>query len=74
MPRNKKDRPEEIENLGSRIKQIRKELGYKSAETFAYEKGISRSEYSKFEAGRDMRFSSIVKVCNALDVAIDVVF
>jgi transcriptional regulator with XRE-family HTH domain len=53
---------EQIKNLGKRIKELRKKKGFTNYEFFAYENGISRSQYGKYEQGSDMQFSSLVKL------------
>ena len=51
--------------LGERIKDLRIKAGYSNYEYFAFENEISRSLYYKWESGRDMQFSSIVRICRA---------
>ncbi|WP_316801186.1 helix-turn-helix transcriptional regulator [Pedobacter frigidisoli] len=38
--------------IGRRLKVLRKKQGYSSPDHFAYEKGVNRSQYGKYEAGR----------------------
>lgn len=59
-----------LENLGNRLKAIRKKAGYTSAEKFAYKNDINRAQYGKYEVGADLRFSSLVKILNALDISL----
>ncbi|MDF1864559.1 MAG: hypothetical protein P1U70_06985 [Saprospiraceae bacterium] len=60
----------QIALLGKRIKSIRKKKGYSSHETFAYKKEIGRSQYGGYEIGKDMRFSSLLRVLNALGISL----
>lgn len=53
---------DQIQNLGKRIKELRKEKGYSNYEFFAYENKIGRSQYGRYEKGMDMQFSSILKL------------
>ncbi|MEO1263237.1 MAG: helix-turn-helix transcriptional regulator [Bacteroidota bacterium] len=64
----------QIALLGQRIKKLRKELGYTNHETFAYEKEIGRSQYGGYEIGKDMRFSSLLRVLNALGISLEEFF
>jgi transcriptional regulator with XRE-family HTH domain len=64
----------QISNLGKRLKTLRKAAGYSSAEKLAYAKEINRAQYSKYEAGADIRFSSLVKVLEALGVSLEEFF
>ena len=56
---------QQITNLGTRIKKLRKDKGFTNYEFFAYEKKIGRSQYGQYEKGVDMRLSSIIKIANA---------
>ena len=62
MPREKKPRTPELERLGQRIKDLRVAKGYASSETFAFEHGLSRVVYGRWESGEDMRYSSLLRV------------
>ena len=64
----------QIALLGERIKKLRKGSGYSNHETFAYEKEIGRSQYGGYETGKDMRFSSLLKVLNALGISLEEFF
>ena len=58
---------EYLHNLGQRIKAFRKKAGYTSSEKFAYDKGINRSQYGKYEVGINMRYKTLMKIIKALD-------
>ncbi len=60
----------EIENLGKRIRAVRKELGYGNLDSFAYENDIHRAQFGRYEQGEDMRFSSLLKVLKAMDMSL----
>ena len=70
---SKKDNPD-IQKLAARIRAIRKEKGYTNADFFAYEKGITRSQYGRYEAGEDIRFTSLVKLVNAFGMTLEEFF
>ena len=63
-----------IENLGKRIRALRKAKGYTNADFFAYENKIDRSQYGKYERGLDMTFSSILKICEIHDISLEKYF
>jgi len=55
--------------------KIRKEMGYSNGDDLAYDKGINRSQYGKYEAGsQDMRISTLVKVVNKLGLTLEEFF
>lgn len=68
------EKPREIQKLALRIKQLRQERGYTSQETFAYDHGYTLSYYSRLERGEDIRYSSLLKVCSALNVSLEEFF
>lgn len=63
-----------ISELGKRIKTIRQLKGYTNAEKFAYEHEISRSQYAQYEQGKDLRFSSLVKLTDAFGMTLEEFF
>jgi transcriptional regulator with XRE-family HTH domain len=60
----------EYKRLGDRIRSIRIGLGFTSSEKFANEKGLSRAQYAKYENGKNLQFSNLVKVVKALGVSL----
>jgi transcriptional regulator with XRE-family HTH domain len=61
--------------IGLKLKRIRKELGYNNADDFAYDKGINRSQYGKYEAGsQDIRLSSLVRIINSMGLTFEQFF
>lgn len=68
----KRKEPEaELKKLGDRIRNLRISKGYTSYETFAYEHGIPRTQFGRYEKGEDLRYSSLLRVVNAfgMDIA-----
>jgi DNA-binding XRE family transcriptional regulator len=65
--------PEElVKKVGKKMAQLRKELGYKNSDDFAYDKGVNRSQYGKYEAGsQDMRLTTLLKMINKLGLTIE---
>lgn len=61
---------QQLSKLGNRIKALRKAKGFQNYEQFAYQNGISRSQYGRYENGEDLRFSSLLKVLKALDISL----
>ena len=57
-----------LEELGKRIKQLRKEKGFRSYETFAYDIEISRVGMSNYESGNfeDIRLRTLLKIIDGL--------
>lgn len=72
--KNKKAKPlepdEEIKKLGARLRYLRIKAGYTSAETFALDKGISRALYGRYERGKDLRYSSLIRLSNCFGMTV----
>lgn len=66
------DPKEVIKRVGKKMSSLRKELGYKNSDDFAYDKGVNRSQYGKYEAGsQDMRLTSLIKMINKLGMTVE---
>lgn len=63
-----KDIQQSLERLGARIKELRLARGYTNYETFAYKHDLPRAQYGRYEKGSDLRFTSLIKVIEALGV------
>ena len=62
---------QQLENLGERLKEIRREKGYTNYEQFAFDNEIPRAQYGRYEKGHDLRFSSLLKVLKAMDISLN---
>ena len=65
------DPEDQLLKLGARIKALRIKAGYASYETFAYEHGLPRAQYGRYEQGKDLRFSSLIKVIASLGMTLE---
>lgn len=61
---------QQLENLGNRLKELRKEKGFSNYEQFAFENELPRAQYGRYEKGQDLRFSSLLKVLRAMDISL----
>lgn len=48
--------------MGKRIRELRLEAGFTSQEAFAYEAGIPRAQYGRYEAGSNITVLSLNKI------------
>jgi transcriptional regulator with XRE-family HTH domain len=60
----------QLENLGKRIREVRKEKGYANYEQFAFDNELPRAQYGRYEKGQDLRFTSLLKVLKAMDISL----
>jgi transcriptional regulator with XRE-family HTH domain len=60
----------QLDKINIKIRNRRIELGYNSAEQFAFENKINRSTYQRVEQGKNMTLDTLVKVAQALKIEI----
>jgi transcriptional regulator with XRE-family HTH domain len=72
--RRYEDREEVLKKIGERMKEIRKGKGYKNYEIFAYENGIPRAQYGRYERGSDLKLSNLLKVLDGFDMTLEEFF
>lgn len=71
----KLDFDKEKKKVGIRLKQIRKQMGFSSHETFAYKYDLNRSQYGKYETGNyNFTLETLVKILNIMDVSLSEFF
>lgn len=58
----KRTEEEWIVLVADRLKQLRKEKGYTSYETFALDNGLDRKQYWRIENGSNLTLKSILKI------------
>lgn len=58
----KKDEELLYKRIGKRITDLRKKAGYTNQEAFAYDVGIARGQYTRYEVGSNMKLSSLHKI------------
>ena len=52
----------EIDKISEKIKQLRKDSGYTSYETFAYDNEINRVQYWRVENGQNIILKTLLKI------------
>jgi transcriptional regulator with XRE-family HTH domain len=60
----------ELQKLGSRLKQLRMEKGYTNKDFFAYDHRIHPAQYSRYERGHDLQYSTLIKLLNAFEISV----
>lgn len=71
MDKNDAYTQQQLENLGNRLRELRTERGFTNYEQFAFEHNLPRAQYGRYEKGQDLRFSSLIKVLNALNISLE---
>src|SRR5215212_5539314 len=57
-------------SIGSAMRKLRIQKGYKCAEYFAYEYQLNRSAYYGWENGKNISIKKLILVCEALDMSL----
>ena len=58
----------QLDKINIKIRNRRIELGYNSAEQFAFENKLNRSTYQRVEQGKNMTLDTLVRVAQALKI------
>ncbi len=65
------DTPDQVlKKIGLRIKELRKAKGFTNYEHIAYELGMSRSQYWKYEQGKNIEIKTLLRILSLLDISI----
>lgn len=64
-----------LEKFGKRLREIRKQRGYKTAEDAAYQFGIQRAQYTRYESGKaNFNYLTMIEVLNKMEIPISEFF
>ena len=64
---------EQKKRLGARLRQLRKKLGYTSAEKFANDNQFSRPTYGKYEQGKpelNIEYDTLIRLANSFGISL----
>ena len=65
---------ETLKKLGDRLKEIRKSQGHKSSEAGAGVYGVNRVQYSRYEAGRNIEYLTLIDLINNMGIPVSEFF
>jgi transcriptional regulator with XRE-family HTH domain len=68
------DFQQDFQWISQRLKQLRKEKGYKNYEHFAYELGMSRSAYWRIEKGSNFEMKTLFRIYILLGITVQEFF
>jgi transcriptional regulator with XRE-family HTH domain len=60
--------------ISNRLKELRKEKGFKNYEHFAYELGMSHSAYWRIEKGSNFEMKTLFRICKLLGISVQEFF
>lgn len=69
-----KEEEKTLRLMGERIKGLRINAGFSSQEAFAYEAGIPRAQYGRYEAGTNITILSLNKIIKFHKISLEEFF
>lgn len=70
MEKQRQSGDKRIIAIGNQLKILRMKKGYKSYETFAWDKNLSRMQYWRMEKGTNFTMESLLKVLDAHEITL----
>lgn len=65
----------ELLKIGNKLKKLRKAKGYSSPDKFAYDHDLNRSQYGKYEAGRNnITIATLLKIITHFELTLEEFF
>lgn len=74
MYKSEKEIQAKIQDIASKLKQLRKDKGYTSYETFAFEHDINRVQYWRVENGQNITLKTLLNILSIHNVSIEEFF
>ena len=68
------DAEDQLRKLGKRLRDLRIKKGFTSLEIFAYEHGFGRAQYGRYELGRDLQMTTLIRLVNCFDMTLEEFF
>jgi transcriptional regulator with XRE-family HTH domain len=65
------DAQDQLKKLGNRLRQLRLKKGFTNMDIFAYEHGFSRAQYGRYETGKDLQFTTLIRLINCFEMDLD---
>ena len=61
---------ERVQQIAKKIRQLRIEANYTSAESFAYDKNINRVQYWRVENGTNLTLKTLLKILDIHEISL----
>ncbi len=74
MYKSEKEKQDKLQEIGSKLRQLRKEKGYTSYESFAFDFGINRVQYWRIENGQNITIITLLKILAIHNISIEEFF
>lgn len=74
MYKSEKEIQAKIQDIASKLKQLRKDKGYTSYETFAFEHDLNRVQYWRVENGQNITLKTLLNILSIHNLSIEEFF
>ena len=64
----------QLSKIGDQLKKIRIEKGYTNYENFAFDNGLSRANYGRYEKGHNLKVSTLITILECHGMTLDEFF
>ncbi len=71
MYKSEKEIQAKIQEIASKLKQLRKDKGYTSYETFAFEHDLNRVQYWRVENGQNITLKTLLNILSIHNISIE---
>jgi transcriptional regulator with XRE-family HTH domain len=61
----------QLAKIGERLKELRIQKGYTSYETFAFDHGLNRANYGRYEKGANLRVATLIKILECHNLSLE---
>ncbi len=61
----------QLNALGEKLKGLRIAKGYTSYENFAFDHGLNRANYGRYEKGANLRVATLIKILEVHDLTLE---
>lgn len=64
----------QLKAMGEKLKKLRIDKGYSSYENFAFDNGLNRANYGRYEKGANLRVATLIKVLEVHNLTLEEFF
>lgn len=68
------DYQKQYKKIGNQLRELRRKAGYTAALDFAYEHNLPPAQYARYEAGRNMKLNSLIKILSIHNLTLEQFF
>lgn len=62
---------DQLKFIGERLKSLRTKKGYTSYENFAFDHGLNRANYGRYEKGANLKVATLIKILECHNLSLE---